>query len=142
MAPLSGSFYLYDRTLKRTYPDQTPAISVPESLEITAGERFRYRMRQFLFPHADRQDARHWRMLKHLTAGCRDCQKCRLPQCRFLCPEHCPKGLANGPCGGIRPDGSCEIAGFGECVHRKIMRLAMWRGNALQMEDEWIPSGK
>jgi methylenetetrahydrofolate reductase (NADPH) len=44
--------------------------------------------------------------------GCQLCGNCRLPHTFFVCPETCPKGLANGPCGGT--DGNaCEFGGSG-----------------------------
>lgn len=41
----------------------------------------------------------------------------------ICCPETCPKGLANGPCGGTTLD-QCEF-GDRECIHSvKKARLA------------------
>ncbi len=142
MAPLSTSFYLYDRALLRAFPESPLKMNVPDPTEVTWGERFRYRLRHFLFPHADQQGASERQWLKRIFAGCGGCDRCRLVQCEFICPDHCPKHLANGPCGGIRPDGSCEIAGVGECVFRRQYRLADWRQHVLNWEDRVVPPGR
>ena len=62
-------------------------------------------------------------LTKKLLVSCRGCSHCRLPQMHFICPETCPKGLANGPCGAVGLDGTCEF-GSSECIHSRRMRLA------------------
>lgn len=139
MAPFAGSFYLYDRGLNRTEPERYPAeLRQPDPPDSSFGERFRSCAARFLFPHADRQPAASRMLLKQLVAGCPGrCSGCTLPQTMFVCARQCPKHL-NGVCGGIRPDGTCEIAGVGECVHRKIMRLARTYGEEGRLE-EFLP---
>lgn len=139
MAPFAGSFYLYDRGLNRMEPDRyPPEMRPPDPPETTSGERFRAALTRFCFPQADHQPAASRRLLKRLVAGCPGhCAGCTLPQTMFVCARHCPKRL-NGICGGVRPDGTCEIAGVGECVHVKIMRLARFYGRERELE-EFIP---
>ena len=72
------------------------------------------------------------RWLKRPLVGCEVCGRCRLPDTFYVCPETCPKGLANGPCGGSR-DNICE-AGDRECVHSLIYRLAIAAGRARQLQ--------
>ncbi|WP_374251939.1 methylenetetrahydrofolate reductase C-terminal domain-containing protein [Acinetobacter brisouii] len=59
---------------------------------------------------------------KHAVVGCESCGQCRLAETLYICPETCPKGLANGPCGGTRLD-RCEFADR-ECIHSQKYRLA------------------
>jgi hypothetical protein len=48
--------------------------------------------------------------------GCRMCGQCALPSTAYACPMTCPKQLRNGPCGGVAPDGSCEVYPGARCV--------------------------
>ena len=59
---------------------------------------------------------------KHGVVGCESCGQCRLGDTLYICPETCPKGLANGPCGGTTLD-RCEF-GDRECIHSVKARLA------------------
>jgi hypothetical protein len=44
------------------------------------------------------------------------CGQCALPVTAYACPMTCPKQLRNGPCGGVAPDGSCEVYPGMRCV--------------------------
>jgi len=141
MAPFFPNFRLYDRVLHRDYPADEPPVS-HELPEVRPGcaERLSYRLRKFLFSGSTERRPGSLRMLKALFSGCRGCEKCRLDDLEFVCPELCPKHLANGPCGGVRADGSCEMGGA-ECIHIKITRLAHWRGELPKLE-EYIAPGR
>lgn len=58
--------------------------------------------------------------LEALTKGvlfdCRMCGQCVLSSTGMSCPMNCPKTLRNGPCGGVRPDGACEVDASMACV--------------------------
>lgn len=47
---------------------------------------------------------------------CRMCGQCVLHSTGMTCPMTCPKNLRNGPCGGVRADGNCEIIPAMPCV--------------------------
>jgi hypothetical protein len=47
---------------------------------------------------------------------CRMCGQCVLHSTGMVCPMTCPKSLRNGPCGGVRLDGSCEVYPDMDCV--------------------------
>lgn len=49
------------------------------------------------------------RASKGLLFDCRMCGQCVLHATGMTCPMTCPKELRNGPCGGVRPDGGCEV---------------------------------
>ena len=44
------------------------------------------------------------------------CGQCTLGETGMACPMNCPKTLRNGPCGGVRQDGGCEIQPEMTCV--------------------------
>jgi hypothetical protein len=51
-----------------------------------------------------------------LFFGCRMCGQCELPTAGYACPMTCPKQLRNGPCGGVSPQGRCEVHPDVRCV--------------------------
>ena len=55
-------------------------------------------------------------LVKQRLFGCRMCGQCALPVTAYACPMSCPKQLRNGPCGGVSPDGSCEVYPGMRCV--------------------------
>jgi hypothetical protein len=65
--------------------------------------------------------------------GCQMCGQCVLHSTGMTCPMTCPKTLRNGPCGGVRADGSCEVNPDMRCVWLKAVeraeRLPLWRGH-------------
>lgn len=48
--------------------------------------------------------------------GCQMCGQCVLHSTGMTCPMNCPKNLRNGPCGGVRLDGHCEVKPEMPCV--------------------------
>lgn len=53
---------------------------------------------------------------KEALFGCRMCGQCALPATGYACPMTCPKQLRNGPCGGVSPEGNCEVYPRERCV--------------------------
>ncbi len=47
---------------------------------------------------------------------CQMCGQCILHSTGMTCPMTCPKNLRNGPCGGVRIDGNCEVYPDKACV--------------------------
>ena len=82
----------------------------------------------------------HWieRRVKEPIVGCQTCGFCRLPYTSYVCPETCPKGLANGPCGGTT-ENTCEF-GDRECVHNAKYRIAKATGRLAELEEVLIPT--
>jgi hypothetical protein len=56
------------------------------------------------------------RATKGPVFGCHMCGQCVQHSTGMVCPMNCPKNLRNGPCGGVRLDGSCEVYPEKECV--------------------------
>jgi hypothetical protein len=56
------------------------------------------------------------RNLKGMLFDCRMCGDCVLSATGMSCPMNCPKALRNGPCGGVRGDGNCEVYPDMPCV--------------------------
>jgi hypothetical protein len=54
--------------------------------------------------------------LKRALFDCRMCGQCVLSSTGMSCPMNCPKTLRNGPCGGVRADGNCEVKPDMKCV--------------------------
>jgi hypothetical protein len=63
------------------------------------------------------------RGVKGLLFDCRMCGRCVLSSTGMSCPMNCPKQLRNGPCGGVRADGNCEVKPEMRCVW-----VEAWRG--------------
>ncbi len=75
-------------------------------------------------------------LTKNTLVGCESCGQCRLKETLYICPETCPKGLANGACGGTVLD-VCEF-GNQECIHSIKARLAMTVNQTQILEDDII----
>ncbi len=54
--------------------------------------------------------------VKGLLFDCKMCGQCVLSSTGMSCPMNCPKTLRNGPCGGVRADGNCEVKPDMKCV--------------------------
>ena len=54
--------------------------------------------------------------LKGSLFDCRMCGSCVLNTTGMSCPMNCPKELRNGPCGGVRANGHCEVIPELPCV--------------------------
>ncbi len=62
--------------------------------------------------------------IKGLMFDCQMCGQCALSTSGMSCPMNCPKNLRNGPCGGVRMDGNCEVEPEMTCVW-----VEAWRGS-------------
>jgi hypothetical protein len=61
---------------------------------------------------------------------CQMCGECVLGRTAGICPvTTCPKGLLNGPCGGMW-EGKCEVLTDRECTHVRIRRRLAEQGRA------------
>ena len=62
--------------------------------------------------------------VKSFLFDCRMCGKCVLSSTGMSCPMNCPKQLRNGPCGGVRANGNCEVEPDMPCVW-----VQAWQGS-------------
>ncbi len=56
------------------------------------------------------------KFVKEILFDCQMCGNCILSSTGMSCPMNCPKGIRNGPCGGVREDGGCEVYHDMPCV--------------------------
>lgn len=56
------------------------------------------------------------RIGKGAVFNCQMCGQCTLHFTGMTCPMGCPKNLRNGPCGGVRLNGFCEVDAGMKCV--------------------------
>jgi hypothetical protein len=68
------------------------------------------------YERIERPTAAVEKVVKGLLFDCRMCGQCVLSSTGMSCPMNCPKNLRNGPCGGVRADGNCEVKPGMRCV--------------------------
>jgi hypothetical protein len=67
-------------------------------------------------------------------ARCAACGDCVLGETFGFCPvARCAKSLSNGPCGGTRKEGKCEVNEELDCVWHQIYERAKARGKVDQL---------
>lgn len=85
-------------------------------------------VRRLGYERAERPVAFVEKGVKGFLFDCRMCGECILSSTGMSCPMTCPKQLRNGPCGGVRADGRCEVIPDMPCVW-----VMAWKGSR-QME--------
>lgn len=80
-------------------------------------------LRRICFARIERPVAAAERIVKGALFDCRMCGQCVLSSTGMSCPMNCPKALRNGPCGGVRADGHCEVYTEMPCVW-----VEAWKG--------------
>jgi hypothetical protein len=66
---------------------------------------------------------------------CKMCGDCALSKTGMSCPMNCPKTIRNGPCGGVRENGHCEVRPEMRCVW-----VAAWDGASRMQGSDAIKS--
>ena len=69
---------------------------------------------------------------KGLLLDSQSCGQCIVGFTGMSCPMNCPKAMRNGPCGGVRADGRCEVKPEMDCVW-----VLAWEGNKRFQENEF-----
>jgi len=68
------------------------------------------------YAHLEKPVAAFERTVKGFLFDCQMCGQCALSSTGMSCPMNCPKSLRNGPCGGVRENGHCEVKPEMKCV--------------------------
>jgi hypothetical protein len=75
---------------------------------------------------------------KRLVFDCRMCGQCVLHSTGMTCPMTCPKNLRNGPCGGVRPNGNCEVVPDMRCIwteaYERSQQMTLYAGELLVIQ--------
>jgi methylenetetrahydrofolate reductase (NADPH) len=65
--------------------------------------------------------------------GCRMCGNCLLQETAFICPMECPKGMRNGPCGGVTPEKNCYVDETRKCIWYAIYNRSLKKGREAKL---------
>ncbi|HEX6571175.1 MAG TPA: methylenetetrahydrofolate reductase C-terminal domain-containing protein [Steroidobacteraceae bacterium] len=82
-------------------------------------------LRRIGYRRLERPMAASERVVKGVLFDCQMCGRCVLSSTGLSCPMNCPKNIRNGPCGGVRDDGHCEVKPEMRCVW-----VEAWNGAA------------
>lgn len=74
------------------------------------------------FKRLDKPFAAVERVVKGALFDCQMCGRCILSFTGMACSMNCPKQLRNGPCGGVRQNGHCEVQPEMRCVWVEAVR--------------------
>lgn len=72
------------------------------------------------------------KMTKGFLLDSQSCGQCVVGSTGLSCPMNCPKKLRNGPCGGVRMNGKCEVDPDMDCVW-----VLAWEGNKRMRVNEY-----
>ncbi len=76
---------------------------------------------------------------KGLFFDCQMCGVCVLSSTGMSCPTNCPKNVRNGPCGGVRADGSSEVEPEMRCVWVEAWEGSQRMQGGAAIEDRLAP---
>ena len=88
------------------------------------------------------------KLSKKLVFDCRMCGQCILRRTGMTCPMTCPKLLRNGPCGGVRPGGYCEVYPERRCIwtdaYERSQRMPLYGSAILDLQPpvDWSLEGR
>ncbi|MEM7431521.1 MAG: methylenetetrahydrofolate reductase C-terminal domain-containing protein [Pseudomonadota bacterium] len=72
------------------------------------------------------------KVAKGFLLDSQSCGQCIVGSTGLSCPMNCPKTMRNGPCGGVRANGKCEVKPDMDCVW-----VNAWKGNKNLNVDEY-----
>jgi methylenetetrahydrofolate reductase (NADPH) len=125
MAPYPRHYYAYKNLLDEslcTYNAQHTLQAHNRLPQATTGDRVRYLIADAL--SVEKRTGSLGRILRKTL--CLDASdQWQLAKTFYVPASQCPKGLEEGPCGGTRPDGTCEI-GDRPCMYHQCLARARW----------------
>lgn len=71
------------------------------------------------------------KLTKGFLFDSQSCGQCIIGFTGLSCPMNCPKTMRNGPCGGVRANGKCEVKPEMDCVW-----VLAWEGNKRLGEEQ------
>lgn len=77
---------------------------------------------------------------------CQACGECVMGRTAGICPlTECAKGLLNGPCGGTRPDGKCEVDPEKDCawylIYERLKKIGQYENiESFNKPHDWSKS--
>jgi hypothetical protein len=75
---------------------------------------------------------------KEAVFDCHMCGQCILRLTGMTCPMTCPKQLRNGPCGGVRPGGYCEVYPDRRCIwtdaYERSLKMPIYGNRILDVQ--------
>ena len=75
---------------------------------------------------------------KGYAFNCQMCGQCILHSTGMTCPMNCPKNLRNGPCGGVRANGHCEVIPEMPCVWvqawERSQKMTIYEGEMMHLQ--------
>jgi len=78
-------------------------------------------------------------LVKKPVFRCQDCGQCVLSYNAFTCCMRCPKQIRNGPCGGTRDNGHCEVYPERHCIWWLIYERSRKLGRLDKLRKYHIP---
>ena len=91
------------------------------------------------YPRLDRLVAAIEKIIKGFLFDTRMCGSCTLGSTGMTCPMNCPKQMRNGPCGGVREDGNCEIQPLMACVWKDAVMGSQQMAEPVRILDLQAP---
>lgn len=88
-------------------------------------------LRRIGYDRLDRPFVRLEQVTKGFLLDSQNCGQCIVGFTGLSCPMNCPKKMRNGPCGGVRADGGCEVNPDMPCVW-----VLAWEGNKRMKGDD------
>ena len=114
----------------------------PHALEVIYDlfERLLLPFRRWLKPGSWLEPAVLWieKVGKEAVFDCRMCGQCILHSTGMTCSMVCPKNLRNGPCGGVRMNGHCEVKPEMPCIwvqaYERSLRMPTYGQDLIQIQ--------